>query len=370
MIVSSPGKLMFAGEWAVLESGVPCIAMAVDKRIFVEIKEAEKISVKAKDIELGKKEGVFEENKMKWENLKENDDKRILFAGKAIEVTLNYLKEKKVSLKTFSIDIKSDVSKITFKGITQKIGFGSSAAVTVAVAGAVLLFHGFDLNEEKTKKLLFKLSVISHYLAQGKLGSGFDVASSVYGGMLVYKKFDSQWVEKELENGLAKIVDKKWETLELTPLEIPKSFCLSVGFSGNSASTKELVLKIREFKKENPEEYGKIITSIREIVEKMIKAIKENDKEKILRLINENRMVLKELSDESKAGLETKELTRLIEEANKFKAAAKFSGAGGGDNGIAISFDLKTKRAVEEAWIKAGILPLAVQIAKNGCERE
>ena len=81
MIVSSPGKLMFAGEWAVLESGVPCIAMAVDKRIFVEIKEAEKISVKAKDIELGKKEGVFEENKMKWENLKENDDKRILFAG-------------------------------------------------------------------------------------------------------------------------------------------------------------------------------------------------------------------------------------------------------------------------------------------------
>lgn len=74
----------------------------------------------------------------------------------------------------------------------SKTGLGSSAAMTTAVVAALLHYLGVvNLNstkdQDKEKKGTGDLDVIhmiaqtAHCLAQGKVGSGFDVSSAVYG---------------------------------------------------------------------------------------------------------------------------------------------------------------------------------------------
>ena len=80
-------------------------------------------------------------------------------------------------------------------GQPKKAGFGSSAAVVVAAIASVLDFHGYKAGKDE----IFKLATIAHYSAQGKIGSGFDVAASVYGGVFVYSRFDPEWLVKRME---------------------------------------------------------------------------------------------------------------------------------------------------------------------------
>ena len=38
--ISAPGKLMLSGECSILESGVPGIVLAINKRVYASIKES------------------------------------------------------------------------------------------------------------------------------------------------------------------------------------------------------------------------------------------------------------------------------------------------------------------------------------------
>ena len=97
-------------------------------------------------------------------------------------------------------------------------------------------------------------------------------------------------------------------------------------------------------------------------------AINASDKEKILVLLKQNRVLLKELSDKSKNNLETPELAKLADLADALGAAGKFSGAGGGDCGIAVCFDDDSAENVKKAWKENGIVPVDVKISEKGAE--
>lgn len=73
-----------------------------------------------------------------------------------------------------------------------KTGLGSSAAMTTAVVAALLHYLGVvnlsstdnHIQEEKDTAVLDVVHIIAqtaHCIAQGKVGSGFDVSSAVYG---------------------------------------------------------------------------------------------------------------------------------------------------------------------------------------------
>ena len=73
-----------------------------------------------------------------------------------------------------------------------KTGLGSSAAMTTAVVGALLHYLGVvnlssSKDQQQEKKDATDLDVVhmiaqtAHCIAQGKVGSGFDVSSAVYG---------------------------------------------------------------------------------------------------------------------------------------------------------------------------------------------
>jgi phosphomevalonate kinase len=80
---------------------------------------------------------------------------------------------------------------------TNKTGLGSSAALVTSLTAAVLAHYlprtAFDLagDEEiadRSRHVLHNLAQAAHCAAQGKVGSGFDVAAAVYGSC-IYTRF-------------------------------------------------------------------------------------------------------------------------------------------------------------------------------------
>ena len=84
----------------------------------------------------------------------------------------------------------------------HKTGLGSSAALTTSLVTALLLHlglidaSGFSTQDRSSQslKLTHNLSQYVHCLAQGKIGSGFDVSSGVFGSQ-IYKRFNPQVLE-------------------------------------------------------------------------------------------------------------------------------------------------------------------------------
>ena len=352
---TAPGKLFFTGEWSILENNNLCIVLPVKKFVTVTIKQSSKFKLNAQDINIENLEFVFENQKLKFKNkLQKKDVEHLVFAHNAIKIALQYLLENNCKIKKFELTVKSEISRIKLSDNTfGKVGFGSSAAIVVAIISAILKFYCFDIAQEKLKSLIFKLSTIAHYKAQEKVGSGADIATSTYAQPIIYKKFDGEWLLQQLESNskLTSIVNASWPYLQITPINLPKNMTILVGFTGKSASTKKLIFEIQKLKNKKTTKYYTTINSIDNCVTNLIEAIKACNQIKILNYINKNRDLLKQLYP----ALETIELTKLIEAANTHGVAAKFSGAGGGDCGIAICFDKTVAQKVVDEWERIGI---------------
>jgi phosphomevalonate kinase len=74
----------------------------------------------------------------------------------------------------------------------HKTGLGSSAALVTALTASLLTFylpkHFSTLENTHAQAKVHNLAQINHISAQGKIGSGFDVAAAVYGSC-VYRRF-------------------------------------------------------------------------------------------------------------------------------------------------------------------------------------
>jgi mevalonate kinase len=76
--------------------------------------------------------------------------------------------------------------------------------------------------------------------------------------------------------------------------------------------------------------------------------------------------VLEQLATDLSLPLFTPRLHRIVEIARAHGAAAKISGAGGGDCGIALTPDAATAREIQAAWQAAGLVPLDLNICNEG----
>ncbi len=88
-----------------------------------------------------------------------------------------------------------------------------------------------------------------------------------------------------------------------------------------------------------------------------------------IRSLRENREALLHLDQESKAGIETVEIRKLIEVAENY-GSGKSSGAGGGDCGIAFVEGERAARELHEKWKEQNILPLSLQVSIMGAHVE
>lgn len=78
-----------------------------------------------------------------------------------------------------------------------KTGLGSSAALVTSLTAAFLSYllpNSIDISEPTCANVIHNLAQIAHSFAQGKIGSGFDISSAVYGSQL-YSRFSPSIID-------------------------------------------------------------------------------------------------------------------------------------------------------------------------------
>ncbi|WP_240611389.1 type 2 isopentenyl-diphosphate Delta-isomerase, partial [Gardnerella vaginalis] len=282
------------------------------------------------------------------------------------------LDEGKPAINLYNLRIESDLDD---KKTGKKYGLGSSAAVTVAAVRALCKWYGLTL----TTPELCKLAIIASSLVK-KSGSGGDVAASTYGGWVMYRAYNREWLEAEIEmiesgdSSLHKLLRKKWPRFEVKRLKVGAGLRLLVGWTGSPASSAELVGSVKagvesgDLTAHNPAKtYEDFCVQSEKCVQKIANALENGNIDALLSGFAQNRALLKDLGEITGTLIETPKLTRLIEVADNAGLPAKTSGAGGGDCGIAIAraedFDAVSAR-IEEEWQNNGIEALGLKVAE------
>ncbi len=368
--ISAPGKLFLAGEWAVLEVGNPGIVAAVDRRVFAEVEERQgNILIGLPDFGIEGIEAAFDGKNIIYKSeVSEEQKKKLAFIKAAIEAALQYLGPwRPFKIKSYGKDLEAEID-----GVKKKIGFGSSAAAVVAAVAAVLKFHGLDIGSKEAKNIIYRLAAIAHYLAQGKVGSGFDVAASTYGGIFVYTRFDPDWLLERirLNEGMRPIVNSIWPSFSVEPLAKIEGMRLLIGWTKESANTAEMIRQMDSFRNSDRGEYDRIYGEIADTVREIVSAWKKEDRKNMLESIKKNRQLLKGLGEKSKVSIETEGLKQLAEMAEAHGQAGKLSGAGGGDCGIAFCFDEDAEIGIIENWEKGGIYVVEASVDFEGVRIE
>lgn len=284
----------------------------------------------------------------------------------------------------YNVHIESDLDD---KKTGKKYGLGSSAAVTVAAVRALCEWYGLALATPE----LCKLAIIASSLVK-KSGSGGDVAASAYGGWVLYRAYNREWLKAEVEmiesgdSSLCELMQRKWPRFEVKRLKVGASFRLLVGWTGSPASSAELVGSVKagvkaganagaatsDLTARNPTKtyaktYEDFCAQSEKCVQKIANALENGDFSALLSGFAQNRALLKDLGEITGTLIETPKLTRLIESANCAGLPAKTSGAGGGDCGIAIAraqdFDAVFAR-IKDEWQKSGIEALNLKVAE------
>ena len=140
----------------------------------------------------------------------------------------------------------------------RKTGMGSSAALTTSFVGCILQFFGIiNLQHHQSdhfsdtdpyRTVLHNLSQLIHARAQGKIGSGFDIAASVYGSV-IYQRFEPLGLQPCMEESCdasllyaAVHTDELWYQLTIQPFHLPAGIDIIMGdVCGGSSSTSMVI---------------------------------------------------------------------------------------------------------------------------------
>jgi len=368
---SAPGKLFIAGEWSILEKGNVGLVTAVNRRVHAVVDRfntltGTSVCIRIRDFGINII-GEFNGKTLNFEALTDDEKSKISFIKESIETTFRYIKEMDVHPKSFMIETWGEDTNLVVDGKQQKVGFGSSAAAVVATVAAVLKYHDI----EPKKDLVYKLSMIVHYFAQGKVGSGFDVATSTYGGYFSYIAPDTEWITSEICKGnINNVVAQEWPLLYIEHLEPPVNCKFIIAWTKSSSDTREMIKSVKEWAKLNPDVYQQSIRRIGSAAFAVVEAWKTGDQKLILNCIKESRIALSDFTKESGQLIETQDLAMLADIAESFGAAGKLSGAGGGDCGFAICFDDSTASKIRNKWGEYGLYPLDVIVDMEGIKEE
>lgn len=348
----APGKLYVAGEYAVVEPGYSAIITAVD--LFIHLNIADTKNPFGTIYSEG-----FTEQAVKWHRRKqkvqlEPATKSLQYILAAIHTTEQYLADLGIPLKYYDLQVHSELDH----EMGNKLGLGSSGAVTVATVQALLQFYEIETTDE----LIYKISA----LAQLQLGinSSFgDLAAITYTGWIKYTSFDWEAVLEYLRlYSIKETIELDWPYLKIERLNVPHEMGFLIGWTGSPASSDELVGAVQGKKNQSLEQYDHFLNVSKQAVEQLAAALLKNDYTEVARAVNKNRDALLQMGQQTNVVIETPQLTELCKIVQIHGGAAKTSGAGGGDSGIAFIFEEEKIEEVIAEWATAGITNLPLNI--------
>ncbi|KAK9428262.1 ribosomal protein S5 domain 2-type protein [Lipomyces doorenjongii] len=167
-----------------------------------------------------------------------------------------------------------------------KTGLGSSAALTTSLVAALLSFYG-DMNPvaSESKTILHNLAQLAHCNAQGKIGSGFDVACAVFGS-IVYRRFQPSIIsslpsaptssdgetEASYLLSLTNVIDADWN-VGTGSCAVPRRLRLLMGDVTGGSETPAMVQMVLQWRKEGGDSAAAVWTALGKANEKLIAAM-------------------------------------------------------------------------------------------------
>ena len=172
-----------------------------------------------------------------------------------------------------------------------------------------------------------------------------DIACIVSEDLVLYQSFDrekvAQWLEKE---ELQAVLARDWG-FSIRSVEPALKFDFLVGWTKEVAVSSHMVKQIKDNMNSS------FLQASKETVANLVKALEVGQEETIIDLLEQASQLLEGLSSDIYTSL----LRQLKNASQDLKAVAKSSGAGGGDCGIALSFDLNSTTLLKKRWADLGI---------------
>ncbi len=301
---------MLAGEYAVADRLSPALAVATDRRVIVRLEPGgEGLRVTA--LALGLRQVPHTRTPLVAAALLASG-----YAGPAhVEVTSQ---------------LGSGASKP---------GLGASAAITVAVMAAARGALGLGAPS-------LAEAIAAHRATQEGLGSGYDVAAALLGGVTVF----------DPRSGSAK------------GLSWPQGLHAVVLSTGRGASTTALLKRLDVARRRDPTGVGRRLGGHAQASAALVAAFETQEVPAILRAAAAAEQSLTALDRAAAIGIVgggQAELRRVIEGVG---ATARTSGAGGGDSVWALSDDPATLKRATQRAIHAGFSRLDVDFPCEGLE--
>lgn len=315
---SAPGKLMLSVGYAVVH-GHPTIVTAVNQRLSATVRKngVDVFHLEAPDL------GLSSYTKTMADLGKRDLPKAVRF----IEMLYKRFLEMHPQNEGIVVTTNSDFG--------AHYGFGSSSAVTVAFAKALLHLYGVEMSNKE----LFDLCYQAVIDVQG-VGSGYDIAAAIWGGTLLYVK-----------------PARRVEMVSVADLPIV------VAYSGQKADTPTLIRLVDSVLEREPERINHIFDDIGHIAEGLAEAIQEKDWAKMGYLFNRSQ------ANAAQLGVSSSVLENLITVATEAGAfGATSSGAAGGDCVLAAynPDDFDSKQRIVDAWKRAGAEVVDVALNAEG----
>jgi phosphomevalonate kinase len=289
---SAPGKLVLSGEYAVLD-GAPAICLAVDRRarVTVERHDGEISTVRAPGHTQITGRFDVRQGGVRWKDGAE--------AFALVDAVLRISNVSKSEALTIELDTRDFVDSAT----DQKLGIGSSAAATVALCAALL--------ETDDRVSILNAARRAHAELQGGVGSGVDIACSLYGGLIAYR------TEGSVATGVA------W----------PQGLCYRFVWSGVAASTRDRLRQL-DSAVSRPSR-----VRLASAAEDIADAWQSGSAEAVLSGYRNYTERLREFSEEHDLGIFDSGHDEVWREASSRGFIYKPCGAGGGDVGVLLGED-------------------------------
>ena len=311
--VQAPGKMILLGEYAVLEDA-PALVAAVDRFSRVTVKEncSGKHTISAPNLEIQHIEFTCEDGQVTILNSDVHTRKTLRYCLGVLRYFYKISREEHKRLPPMEIII--DTSAF-YDESGAKFGFGSSASLTVALLAGLFQYTGLT---EVSPSQIYSHAMRAHSMAQGKRGSGIDVAASAFGGAL---EFQMPALESDYSDPISR--------------SLPDDLYYQPVWTGKSASTSEILQQFYLQKEREPSKYNAIITNLAVIARQGCAALTKGETHSFLDNVSEFYHHLELLGEFLKIPVISQEHQQIHAIVTDAGGRYKPSGAGNGDIGIA-----------------------------------
>jgi len=351
IVASAPGKLVLLGEYAVLE-GAPAITMAVDRRASVRLGSRCDAACEARApdvLDAPLRFAIGADGLPDWSAAGAAAAKLNL-----VDEVLRGLADDRLGVAAGGgFDLALDTSAFfdVVGASRAKLGLGSSAALTVALASALVVQGGHGAAASDRADWLNRLLGL-HRKFQGGQGSGVDVATSLYGGVLAYR----------LPGGDAAPIAR--------PLAWPNDLHCAFIWSGCSASTPKFLSILRDWRRRsagNEAEYRARMDALTATAEAAVAAIDAGEAAAFLGHARGYAQDLRALGHASGVSIWSAEHEAIGAIAHARSGVVyKPCGAGGGDVGVVFAMNPDELAAAVAQLAAAGFANVPLTVDPTG----